>query len=125
MFDDADGDTLATTMPVYGSAKVSFNATKKTSIYLQGTLGYAFAFAGDIVKDYDEDLNENYGGSCEIEGGLYTGVGMGLETGNYNVGLNYNITNATETDKAPGYETEKYDFKYSKLSLTAGYKFGK
>ena len=128
---DVDLDTttpneeLASTMPVYGSVKLSHQLNKTTSIYLQGKLGYAFAFDGKAIKDVNDDLATYFGGSAKVEGGLYTGVGVGVESGSYVLGLSYDVTNATEVYEVPGYTTEKYKDTYTKLALTAGYKFGK
>ena len=119
-----DGD-IATTMPVYGSAKLSFKATKTTNIYLQGMLGYAFAADGDAVKDINDYYDYYYGGSAEMEGGMYTGIGLGVESGNYTVGLLYDITKTTLVVEVPGAEDSESDYDYSKVALTVGYKFGK
>ena len=61
---DVDLDTttpneeLASTMPVYGSVKLSHQLNKTTSIYLQGKLGYAFAFDGKAIKDVNIEIRE-------------------------------------------------------------------
>ncbi len=128
---DVDLDTttpneeLASTMPVYGSVKLSHKLNKTTSIYLQGKLGYAFAFDGKSIEDVNDDLATYFGGSAKVEGGLYTGVGIGVESGSYVLGLSYDVTNATEVYEIPGDATYKFKDTYTKLALTVGYKFGK
>lgn len=122
-------EELASFMPVYGSLKYTHKVNNKVSIYAQGKAGYAFAFDGDLVKDMNyTDSDEKM--TAELSGGLYTGIGLGVEIGNYNVGASYDITKSTLkeeiTDLVYG-DVDSYEIKniYSKVALTVGYKFGK
>lgn len=120
---DATGDdTFATTLPLYGSAKLTVPVIGGANVYVQGSVGYVVPFAGDIVRNNNNDLSK-VGGSSKLEGGLYTGVGAGVELGDLNVGVNYNISRVKEVNTLLGYNAGNHDYDYSKVSLTVGYKF--
>lgn len=123
--EDSDGETFASTLPVYGSAKLSFPTTNGKSIYLQGTLGYTFAFEGETLEDSSEYYKSlDLGIKTKLNGGLYTGFGIGLDSKKYNLGVTYSVSNF-EYEVTDGVDYEKLNVDYSKISLTAGYKFGK
>lgn len=123
--EDNDGDTFASTLPVYGSAKLSFPITNGKNIYLQGTLGYTFAFEGETLEDSSEYYESlDLGIKTKLNGGLYTGFGIGLDSKKYNLGVTYSVSNFEyEATNSVAYQKRNID--YSKISLTAGYKFGK
>lgn len=125
-------EELASFMPVYGSLKYSHKINNNVNIYAQGKVGYAFAFDGKFVKDEmnytDLDLGEKQ--TAELKGGLYTGIGLGMEIGNYNIGASYDITKSTlkaEWTDLVYDDVEKFEIDnvYSTVALTVGYKFGK
>jgi hypothetical protein len=121
---EEDYAEYASTLPIYGSAKYTYKVNNKLGVYLQGKAGYAMAFAGKSVEDYDKYLSE-VGVSAEVEGGLYTGATVGVEYGNLALGVSTDITEAKLVIKNPADEDSESDITYKKVSLTAGYKFGK
>lgn len=145
--EDGEEYEYASSMPVYGSLKYTYKVNKKVNLYLQGKVGYAFMFDGKTIEDINEsviftdDTTYYYeeGFKAELNGGLYTGVGIGAEIGNVSLGLSYDVTKATY--KYSAYEiyddyldnsyddsyndSQEADVEYSKLALTVGYKFGK
>ncbi len=118
IFEDYAEETFASTLPLYGSAKLSVPFINEASIYLQGTLGHVFAFKGKFIKEFEKESKNN---RAELKGGLYSGIGVGMETERYNLGLTYNITNY-KTKLIDPLDYQEIEFKYSKLTLTVGYK---
>ncbi len=98
-------------LPVYGLAKVYF-IPKGTKPFFVINIGYGLLF-GDIP--WADDL--------EKEGGLYWGLGGGVEfeNGFFIEGL-YTQNNGTVTGDVYGYEITG-DHKYTKVSIFFGYKF--
>ncbi len=128
--EDLEGnEELASFMPVYGSLKYTHKINNKVSVYAQGKAGYAFAFDGELVKDMNyTDSAEKM--TAELTGGVYTGIGLGVEIGNYNVGASYDVNKSTLktefTDLGSGdISSSETKNTYSKVALTVGYKFGK
>ncbi len=107
--------SYVSTLPIYASAKASFKAAAGVNVYVQGLLGYVIPFEADGTKGDD------------LEGGAYYGLGFGAEYGNYTAGLTYDISNYKDTYIIDEDTMEKLTDKneYSKISLIAGYKFGK
>jgi len=116
-----DGKTTVAYVPVYGSLKASVTPSKKLSIYVQGTLGYNYAFEGDVYKTLNEDFKK-YG--PKISGGLYTGIGAGVDYGKYNAGVTYSTSNSEYVIK-DSVDNITYKIEDSRVSLTLGYKIGK
>lgn len=125
MVDEFNNNTLATTMPIYLDAKLSQRISKTSNLFIKGSIGYTMPFEGDIIDKLNEELKlENK--EVDLQGALYTGVGLGLEAGNLLVGLDYSISKVTaETKYINSYSLGFEDYKYSKLALTIGSKFGK
>lgn len=109
ILDDNSNDTYATTLPVYLSGKVSMNLQKGIALYTQGRVGYNFVFKGDILKDQNKD----------VDGGLYTSIGIGLKIEDLDIGLSYGVSRFS-TENSAGVNT---DHEYSKTALTVGYEF--
>ncbi len=125
IFKEFNGDVYASTLPFYGSAKLSFPSTNEVNIYIQGTLGFVILFEGKVLKDQWEELQNNTKSetkSIEFGGELYKGIGVGMETERYNLGLTYNITNyGCKRTWDSKFLEEKLE--YSKVTLAVGYKF--
>lgn len=61
----------------------------------------------------------------ELGGGLYTGIGIGVEMNKLVLGLDYSISRVSvETKYINSYTLGFEDYEYSKLALTVGAKFG-
>ena len=114
--ESAGNEELVSFMPVYGSLKYTHKINNKISVYAQGKAGYAFAFDGKVV----DEIND-IGIEAKTEGGLYTGLGLGAEIGNYNLGVFYDVEKSTLKIQ----DREDVKNTYSKVALTVGYKFGK
>ena len=112
-------------MPIYLDAKLSQKISKNSNLFIKGSIGYTMPFEGDIIDKLNEELKaENK--EVELGGGLYTGIGVGLEVNNLVLGLDYSISKVTaETKYISSYTLGFEDYKYSKLTLTIGAKFGK
>lgn len=124
MVDEFEDKTLVTTMPIYLSGKLSQKLSKNSNLFMKGSLGYTLPFEGDIVNDLNKNLKiQNQ--ELELIGGIYTGVGIGVEINKLVFSLDYSISKVTvETKYINSYTLEFEDYKYSKLALTVGSKFG-
>lgn len=120
---EKNGNTSVAYIPVYGSLKGSFIATKKINIFLQGILGYSIPKEGDYIND----LNDTYKrvSSKELSGGLYTGVGLGMDYGKYNATVTYSMANSEYKAEDIYGDSITYKMEDKKVALTVGYKFGK
>jgi hypothetical protein len=69
---------------------------------------------------YIEDIKNAYPNAYGIktEGGIYTGLGFGVEVNNFVGELNYNISRVGYTNE----NNKKYDYENAKVSATIGYK---
>lgn len=130
----------ASTMPVYGSLKYNYKANKNLNVYIQGKVGYTFAFDGKVMDDLNALIkrvadanNTTIDAKYEMKGKMYSGVAIGAEMGNYSLALSYDITKAdmeitgSEAKLWADYygDTVNSSAEYSKVALTVGYKFGK
>lgn len=101
---------FAATVPVYATAKYKFILDRTSNVYVKGDLGYNFAINGD----YQEDVQPN----TNVEGGLYTGVGIGFEANKVIGEINYNISRV----KYVGLDSIERNYENAKVSATIGYK---
>ena len=101
---------FAATVPVYATAKYKFILDRTSNVYVKGDLGYNFAINGD----YQEDVQPN----TNVEGGLYTGVGIGFEANKVIGEINYNISRVKYVDL---YSVGR-NYENAKVSATIGYK---
>ena len=102
-------DHFAATIPVYAMAKYKFVLDRTSNMYVKGDLGYNFAINGD----YQEDVQP----STNVEGGLYTGVGIGFEANKVIGEINYNISRV----KYVGLDSIERNYENAKVSATIGY----
>ena len=56
MIDEFQDKTLATTMPIYLSGKLSQKISKGTNIFIKGSVGYTLPFEGDIMDSLNNSL---------------------------------------------------------------------
>ena len=109
-------DNFAATVPVYAMAKYKFVLDRTSNVYLKGTLGYNFVIDGDYIDDIKNAYPNAYG--IKTEGGIYSGIGFGVEVNNFVGELNYNVTRIGYTNQ----NNVKYDYENAKVSATIGYK---
>lgn len=109
-------DHFAATVPVYAMGKYKFNMDRNSNIYIKGTLGYNFVIEGDYIEDVKNAYPNAHG--IKTEGGIYTGLGFGVEVNNFIGELNYNISRISFTNQ----NNVKYDYENAKISATIGYK---
>ena len=124
MIDEFQDKTLATTMPIYLSGKLSQKVSKSTNVFIKGSVGYTLPFEGDIMDSLNNSL-KSQNQELELGGGLYTGIGIGVEMNKLVLGLDYSISRVSvETKYINSYTLGFEDYEYSKLALTVGAKFG-
>ena len=109
-------DHFAATIPVYAMGKYKFNLDRNSNVYIKGTLGYNFVIEGDYIEDVKNAYPNAQG--IKTEGGIYTGLGFGVEVNNFVGELNYNISRVGYTNQ----NNVKYDYENAKVSATIGYK---
>lgn len=109
-------DHFAATVPVYAMGKYKFNLDRNSNVYIKGTLGYNFVIEGDYIEDVKNAYPNAQG--IKTEGGIYTGLGFGVEVNNFVGELNYNVSRIGYTNQ----NNVKYDYENAKISATIGYK---
>ena len=106
----------AATIPVYAMAKYKFVLDRTSNMYVKANIGYNFVIEGDYIEDIKNAYPNAYG--IKTEGGIYTGLGFGVEVNNFVGELNYNISRVGYTNE----NNKKYDYENAKVSATIGYK---
>lgn len=91
--------------PIYALARYQLD-----SFYLTLKAGYN-------LFTIDEELPEE----INLQGGLFYGIGGGMDFGQFQVELLYSINNGARKMVVPP-ETFSLNYKYSKISLSVGYK---
>ena len=101
-------------IPVYGTAKYTFDTQTGIKPYVKGDLGYSF-----------NNGNHDYGslGKFTAKNGLYYGVGGGVNFNNVNVELMYKENQGEYKYEGPLRASKKYDANYRRVSLGVGYDF--
>ena len=101
-------------VPVYATAKYTFDTQTAVKPYLKGDLGYSF-----------NNGNHDYGslGKFTAKNGLYYGVGGGVNFNNVNVELMYKENQGEYKYEGPLRASKKYDANYRRVSLGVGYDF--
>lgn len=107
---------VASSVPVYGFGKMIYNLDKNSKLYVKGEIGYNFAIEGDYMKNLKEDYPLS---NPKLDGGLYSGIGVGLELRNISLEMIYNISRV----KLININNKEYKYNYEKISATIGYKF--
>ena len=101
-------------IPVYGTAKYTFDTQTTVKPYVKGDLGYSF-------NNGDHDYGRL--GKYKAEGGLYYGVGGGINFNNVNVELMYKENKGKYEYEGPLGVKSKYNANYGSVSLGVGYDF--
>jgi len=101
-------------IPVYGTAKYTFDTQTTVKPYVKGDLGYSF-------NNGDHDYGRL--GKYKAEGGLYYGVGGGINFNNVNVELMYKENKGKYEYEGPLGVKSKYNANYGRVSLGVGYDF--
>ena len=101
-------------IPVYGTAKYTFDTQTTVKPYVKGDLGYSF-------NNGDHDYGRL--GKYKAEGGLYYGVGGGINFNNVNVELMYKENKGKYEYEGPLGVKSKYNANYRRVSLGVGYDF--
>ena len=101
-------------VPIYGTAKYTFDTPTVVKPYIKGDLGYSI-----------NSGNHDYGslGSFKAKDGLYYGVGGGVTFNNVNVELMYKENQGKYEYEGPLGVSSKYDANYRRVSLCVGYNF--
>ena len=101
-------------VPVYATAKYTFDTQTVVKPYVKGDLGYSF-----------NSGNHDYGvlGKFKAKNGLYYGVGGGINFNNVNVELMYKENQGEYKYEGPVRVNSKYDANYRRVSLGVGYNF--
>jgi hypothetical protein len=101
---------------LYAIGKIVIPMDRYSRMYIKGEAGYTFVIEGD----YFEKIRKDYKNSdIKVDGGLYSGLGLGFDINNFNIELLYNTTRVNlEWDKV------EREYNNSKISASLGYKFG-
>ncbi len=107
---------FASTVPLYAIGKIVIPMDRYSRMYIKGEAGYTFVIEGE----YFEKIRKDYKNSdIKVDGGLYSGLGLGFDINNFNIELLYNTTRVNlEWDKV------EREYNNSKISASLGYKFG-
>ena len=100
---DSKGE-LYNSVPIYGTAKYTFDTPTVVKPYIKGDLGYSANT--DKAKD-----------------GLYYGAGAGVNVNNVNVDVMYKENQGEYKYEGPVRVNSKYDANYRRVSLGVGYNF--
>ena len=111
---DGQNEKNYNSIPVYGTAKYTFDTPTAIRPYIKGDLGYSF-----------NSGNHDYGvlGKFKAKNGLYYGVGGGINFNNVNVELMYKENQGEYKYEGPVRVNSKYDANYRRVSLGVGYDF--
>ena len=101
-------------VPVYTTAKYTFDVPTSVKPYIKGDLGYSFNRG-----NYDHNSSERY----KAKNGLYYGAGGGISFNNVNIELMYKENQGEYKYEGPVRVNSKYDANYRRVSLGVGYNF--
>lgn len=104
-------------LPIYAVAKYNIPLESNVKPYLKADFGYSFNFDEKDLKGDRERIKTS------IDDGLYYGLGGGVEYNNFIVELMYKVNKAEIQYKAKGNTSPKFDYDYSRTTLSVGYKF--
>lgn len=107
---------VASSVPVYGFGKLIYNLDKNSKIYAKGEVGYNFPIEGDYVKNLKKDYPLS---NLKLDGGLYSGIGAGLELRNFSFEMIYSVSRIRFINM----NNKEYKYNYEKISARLGYKF--
>ena len=109
-------------VPVYLTARYNFKNASEVTPYIKANLGYAFNSGS--LKWHESAFDY---GEAKFKGGLYSGIGTGIQYKNFVVDLSYNW-NRIRVDRkgyvAPYRYEDKFTISHGTLTLGVGYSFG-
>ena len=109
-------------VPVYLTARYNFKNASEVTPYVKANLGYAFN-SGSLKWHNSAALY----GEAKFKGGLYSGLGAGIQYQNFVADLSYNW-NRIRVDRmgydAPYRFEDKFSLSHGTLTLSVGYSFG-
>jgi len=109
-----------TSIPVYIASRYNFFLDSKTKPYLKANLGYSFNFDSSDLEEKNTVNDRIEKITTDINGGLYYGIGTGIEYKNYTIELMYAINRCKGSTKR---SNSKYRADYDRISLLVGYRF--
>lgn len=104
-------------LPIYGVVKYNLPLESNIKPYLKADLGYSFNFDEKDLKTSNLSINSS------IDNGLYYGLGAGAEYNNFVVELMYKVNRADVQYNGNGEKSPKFDYDYSRTTLSIGYRF--
>ena len=104
-------------LPIYGVVKYNLPLESNIKPYLKADLGYSFNFAEKDLKTSNLSINSS------IDNGLYYGLGAGAEYNNFIVELMYKVNRADVQYNGDRKKSPKFDYDYSRTTLSIGYRF--
>ena len=109
-------------VPVYFTARYNFKNASEVTPYIKANLGYAFNSGS--LKWHNSSA---FYGDAKFKGGLYSGLGAGIQYKNFVADLSYNW-NRIRVDRtgydAPYRYEDKFTLNHGTLTLGVGYSFG-
>jgi len=109
-----DGEAKLGFTNIYVSVKPSLFE----SIYAIGQIGYGLSH-GSFYDSYNQGWKK-----CKVDGGgLYWGLGAGVEYKSFIFEVLYSVNNATFEERGNFFGAYDYLFRYSTLNINLGYKF--
>lgn len=106
---DRQNEKNYNSVPIYSTAKYTFDVPTDIKPYIKGDLGYSINNGKHVLED---------GTTYSPKGGLYYAAGIGLNFKNVNVELMYK-----ENKGKYKHEGTKYNADYRRVSLGVGYDF--
>ena len=117
--DVKDGGKEFDSVPLYATAKYSFDTQTTFKPYVKADLGYSFNTKN---KDF-ENAAGLMGVDAKTKNGLYYGVGGGVSFNNVNVELMYKENKGKYEVKSSSFDVNQ-DVTYKRVTLGVGYTFG-
>lgn len=115
--DDKVQNTGYKSLPIYGVVKYNLPLESNIKPYLKADLGYSFNFDEKDLKTSNLSINSS------IDNGLYYGLGAGAEYNNFIVELMYKVNRADVQYNGDRKKSPKFDYDYSRTTLSIGYRF--
>lgn len=107
---------FASTVPLYAMGKIVIPMDRYSRIYIKGEAGYNFVIDGEYLEKIRKDYKNSV---IKVDGGLYSGFGLGVDINNFNIELLYNTTRVNLI-----WDKVEREYSNSKISASLGYKFG-
>jgi len=107
-------------IPVYLAGRYNFLLESKTKPYLRANLGYSFNFNSSDLEEKNSVNDQTEKTAIDIDGGLYYGIGTGIEYKDYTIELMYAI-NQCKSSIDGSHSKDRTD--YDRISLLIGYRF--